>query len=80
MPHPNFFNIKKYTKPGKDMVIELDDEVEYIIDSKIIQQIKAGEKTVLLIRVVDDYIVPTSLSRIVSSLEKNGPIDYLDIK
>lgn len=71
------FDIKKYLKSNKNLVIELDDEVEYVLDDEAILSIKNNKEHVFAIRVIDRKIVPVEREEIEKSLIKNGPIDYL---
>ncbi|HRH22527.1 MAG TPA: hypothetical protein PLB51_00845 [Candidatus Paceibacterota bacterium] len=78
-PKKNYqFNIDTYLKPSKNTVVELDDEVEYIIDDEAVLSIKNNKEHIFLIRVIDRKIVPVELEKIKKSLTKKGPIDYLD--
>lgn len=72
--------INKFIKPGLNIVIELDDEVEYVIDEKALAQIKVGQTLIDLIRVVDRDTVQISAKRIGWSLNNGGAIDYLKAK
>ncbi len=71
-------DIKKFTKQGKNIVVELDDEVEYIIDDVAIKAIENGEEKVTLIRIVDRKPQSISVKRIFWALQKEGVADYLD--
>ncbi len=71
-------NINKVLKPNKDIVIELDNEVEYIVNDKAIQAIGNDDKEIIIERLIDGKIFKVSLETIKKSLEKNGVIDYLD--
>ncbi len=71
-------NIKSFTKKGKNIVVELDDEVEYIIDDAAIESLEKGAEQVTLIRVVDRAHQPISAKRIAWAIKKEGVIDYLD--
>lgn len=46
-------NIKPFLKSGKNIVIELDDDVEYIIDDSAVEAIEKGKEKVNLICVID---------------------------
>lgn len=72
------FNIHTYIKHGKDMVIELDDDVECIVHDPAIGAIDTGKRVVELIRVIDRKPVRISTRRIKWSLLTKGVIDYLD--
>lgn len=71
-------NINRFLKSDKDLIIELEDEVEYIIDDEAVLSIKNNKEHIFLIRVIDRKIVPVELEKIKKSLTKKGPIDYLD--
>ena len=73
-------DIKQFTKQGKDIVVELDDEVEYIIDDAAVKEIENGAEKVTLIRVIDRTPQTISVKRIAWALKKEGVIDYLDRK
>ncbi len=70
-------NIDAYLKKGFDPVIELDDEVEYLLTVDAINLLKKGAKFVKLIRLIDSKEINTEVIRISAALEKEGPIDYL---
>lgn len=74
------FNIDSYIKTGFDLVIELDDEVEYLIDMEAVTAVKNDKKIVVLKRLVDGekIIIPTS--KVINNLQKNELTDYLEIK
>lgn len=76
-------NLKKYSKNGKDMVIELDNGVEYLIDAIAENSLQGsdgstGADKVTLIRLFDREIRVTTAKEIEDSLVENGVIDYLD--
>lgn len=71
-------NIKQFVKQGKHIVVELDDEVEYIINGAAVEALENGADKVTLIRVVDRAPQAISAKRIVWALKKEGVIDYLD--
>ncbi|MBP7846390.1 MAG: hypothetical protein KA007_03035 [Candidatus Pacebacteria bacterium] len=71
------FNIDSHIKPGFDLVVELDDEVEYIVDKEIVESIRNNQSTVNLKRLIDGEIKIVALDRIIKSLQKEGPVDYL---
>lgn len=71
-------NIKPFTKKDKNIVAELDDEVEYIINDAAVEAIEKGAEKVTLIRVVDRAPQIISIKRIHWALHKEGVIDYLD--
>lgn len=49
-------NISKYTKRGKNMIIELHNGVEYLVDNVAEEGLKAGVDEVTLIRLYDREI------------------------
>ena len=71
-------NIQKLLKKGKNIIVELDDEVEYIIDDAAVKEMGNGVEQVKLIRVIDRTPQTVSVKRIVWALKKEGVIDYLD--
>ena len=73
----NNFEINKYIKDGFDTVIELDDEVEYLLDSQAVESLRNKEKTVILIRLVDRESILKKSSEIIKSLKETGVIDFL---
>jgi hypothetical protein len=72
--------IDKYLKPGKDIVVELDDNVEYILPASAVIAIKSGEEIITAVRVIDRTPQKVSARRIFWALETEGPADYLDSK
>lgn len=73
-------NIDVFLKPDKNIVIELEDEVEYLLDDDAVNDIKNKKKEVRLKRLVDGELFIVSVESTNKSLEKNGVIDYLDKK
>lgn|GEM_PF-3465881 len=73
-------DIAELVKPGKDIVVELEDDVEYIVDAEAVAAIKAEKSAVTLIRVIDRKPIAVSTRRIKWGLHKEGVIDYLDHK
>ena len=71
-------DIQKLIRVGKNIVVELDDEVEYIIDDTAVEAIEKGADKATLIRVVDRAPRTISVKRIAWALKKEGVIDYLD--
>lgn len=72
-------DIRKLLKPGKDIVVEID-EVEYLIDDKAVASMERGDEKVDLIQLYDSRRYPFDIATIEKSLLKNGIIDYLDKK
>lgn len=73
-------NIQKYMRAGKDIVVELDDEVEYLLNGAAAEAIQHGDEEVDLIRLYDRAIRRVPVSRIEVSVAEKGIIDYLDIR
>lgn len=73
------FNINDYNKPGYNMCLELDDEVEYLLEENAITSIKNNEPTVSLKRLVDGEMCTVAIQKIITALETDGPSDYLQI-
>ena len=71
-------DIQKLVQAGKNIVVELDDEVEYIIDDAAVKEIENGAEKVTLIRVIDRTPQTISVKRIAWALKKEGVVDYLD--
>lgn len=71
-------NISKYTKHGKNIVIELHNGVEYLIDTVAESALKSGASQVELIRLYDSEVYIASADEIEKSLLKEGVIDYLN--
>ena len=78
MKNSNDFDINTFLKDGKNIVIELDDEVEYILDDKAVEEIKKRKSVVNLIRVIDRTIQPTKFKKIKEAFLRDGVVDYLD--
>lgn len=73
-------NIDKYLKPNKLIVLELSDEVEYLLDDKAIEDIRNKSDTIFLIRLIDRKTLGFSFLQVVSAIDNGGIVDYLDIK
>lgn len=71
-------NIKQFVKQNKNIVVELDDEVEYIIDDTAVEVIEKGADKATLVRIVDRAPQAISVKRIAWALKKEGVIDYID--
>lgn len=80
MKRANRSNIKELLRQGKDIVIELDDEVEYIINESALNSIEEGQERVPLVRVIDGESRMISARRIMWAISKEGVVDYLDKK
>ncbi len=72
-------DITSLYKQGKNMVVELDDGVEYIVDERTFTDIKNGKNKVILIRVIDREPQIISVRRIMWGIEKDGVVDYINI-
>ena len=73
-------NISAFLRPGKDIVIELDDEVEYILNESAVNAVGNGQEQILLIRIIDREPRTISARRIKWAISNSGVVDYLDIK
>lgn len=73
-------NIGKFLKPGKDIIIELDDEVEYLLNDKAVEAIQRGDRKTVLTRLYDQETYFIDTQRIRDTLLRRGVIDYLDKK
>ena len=71
-------NIDRFLKRNKILVVELDDEVEYLIDDQAADKIRRGQQFVFVTRVIDRVHRRVSVKRIFWALSMNGPLDYLD--
>lgn len=68
----------KFIKPNKNIVIELEDEVEYLLDDESIGQILNKSLKISLKRLVDGAKIAIEIKKIEKSLKTKGVIDYLD--
>ncbi len=73
------FNIDDFIKPGHNMVVELDDEIEYLLDEEAIAMIKNNEANIFLKRLGDGHIVAITREKIITALDTDGLVDYLEI-
>lgn len=73
------FCIDDYIKPKLNIVVELDDGVEYLIEKEAIASIKNKESTVILKRLFDRKNILLSTKKVITALEVDGPVDYLNI-
>ncbi len=71
-------NINQYLKPGKNIVIELHDEVEYLLDDEAVEEIESGNEKVTLKRFADRVSVIMEVGAIENTLQKGGIVDYID--
>lgn len=76
----SLMNIQKYMRVGKDIVVGLDDEVEYLLNGAAAEAIQRGDAEVELIRLYDRAVRRVPVSRIEASVAEKGIIDYLDIR
>ncbi len=60
------------------MVIEMDDDVEYILDDKSVEALSEGKEQISVIRVIDRTRQMVTARRIRWAISKEGIIDYLD--
>ena len=74
---PEKFDIGIFLKAGSDLVVELDDDVEYLLDNEAAASIRSNEPTAVLKRLIDGEAVTFHIERIVKALQTEGPIDYL---
>lgn len=72
------WDIDDFTRPGQWIVVELDDEVEYIVNDQGVADIRAGKALATLIRVIDRKPESISVRRIWWAIAKEGVIDYID--
>lgn len=70
-------NIRKFLKPGKDIVIEIDD-VEYVLNDKGVSFIERGHKIISLIQLYDGQVYLFDIETVLKAIEKGGIIDYLE--
>jgi hypothetical protein len=74
------FNMNKYVRSGFDPVVELDDEVEYLLSKEAVESIQNNQSTISLVRLIDGEIRIFPIEQIIVSLEKGGVVDYLKAK
>jgi hypothetical protein len=72
-------DINKYMKPGKLLVVELDDGVEYVVGEEGAADLKVGKDGVRAIRLIDRSPQFISARRIMWALAKRGPADYIEL-
>ena len=73
-------NLKKFLKPGKNMVLELDDDVEYLVDDRVVEALEREDKYIYLIRLMDNQAFKVEIARVKKAISIGGIIDYLDKK
>ena len=71
-------DIHKFVKPGKDIVIDLEDGVEYLVDDNAVVAIERGDQIIELIGLYGGKHYALDIKDILVSLQKKGVIDYLD--
>lgn len=73
-------DISTHIKPDAYLVIELKDEVEYLLDDASIRAMQAGEESVPLVRLVDRetrLVDRADIEDAFAEREGGGPVDYL---
>lgn len=76
----NCMGIEKFLKDGKDVVIELNDQVEYVLNKKATMALRNGEKQITLLRLYDGKDFPVDVEEIKKAILGGGIVDYLDEK
>jgi len=71
--------IGRFSKPGKDIVVEIND-VEYVLGDKAISSIENNDRKVDLVQLYDQRHYLFTISTIMDSLFKHGVVGYLDKK
>jgi len=71
-------NISNFVKAGKNMVIELDDEIEYLLDDAAVASIKRGDASARLFRLIDGEPRNFDVKVVEDAVFRKGPVDYLD--
>jgi hypothetical protein len=71
-------DIKNYMNEGKNMVIELDNEIEYLIDEVAEKDILKNKNKIKLTRLIDREHFFVEKKLIEKAIQKKGIIDYLD--
>lgn len=71
-------DIGAYLKPGKILVVELEDGVDHAIFDEGVSDIENGKELVRTIRLVDRAPQTVSVRRIMWALDKEDAIDYID--
>ncbi|HCI05601.1 MAG: hypothetical protein UX26_C0006G0009 [Parcubacteria group bacterium GW2011_GWC1_45_9] len=73
------FNLKKFVKKGKNMVIEIE-EVGYLLKDDALAAIEKGDNLIPLLQLYDGYVYFFEFKRVKDSLLDTGAVDYLDKK
>ncbi|MEK7579530.1 MAG: hypothetical protein AAB460_03315 [Patescibacteria group bacterium] len=71
-------DIQKFLKPGKDIVIEMSDGIDYLIDDRAAEAIQKDDEKIDLMRLYDHKVFSIDRKEIESTLLKSGVDDYLD--
>lgn len=70
--------IKDFVRPGTYIVIELDDEVEYFLDSVAVGEVEKGSEIIPLVRLYDHAVCLVKKDTIVAILQSRGVTDYIE--
>ncbi len=70
--------IKKLVKVGKDIVIELDDEVEYLLDMPAMRALESENTQIDVMRLYDHKRFLIDRDKVINTLVSRGAVDYLD--
>jgi hypothetical protein len=70
-------NLRRFFKKGYRTVIELDDEVEYLIDEKAEEAVKRNDPLIALTRLFDHEILAIETKEVLRCLQKRGPTSFL---
>lgn len=73
-------DLRPFLKPGKQLIVELDDGVDYLVSNESAKQLDEGVRIVSLIRLFDQTSHRISARRIFWALQREGSVDYLDSK
>ena len=72
-------DIKDFLKPGKDIVVEIED-VEYLLDDESVSCIEQNKKNIPLVELYDHQSYLFDIEVILRVLREGGVVDYLDKK
>lgn len=70
-------NIKKFLKPGKNLVIKING-AEYLVDDQAVVTIERGDEEIDLIQLYDQNHYLFNRSVIKEAINSDGIIGYLD--
>lgn len=70
-------NIKKFLKPGKNMVIKISG-IEYLVDDQAVVTIERGDEEIDLIQLNDQNHYLFNRLVIKDAINEDGIIGYLD--